>query len=94
MPAASLIAAIVQMRRYDEALQTIDGLDATLLSAGDSTPGWQQRLDAMRGEILIERGDFDAGSKILAPALETLAKLDTDEDSEITRLRQLLNKKH
>lgn len=84
---------LAQMRRYDEAWQELDGLKPDLLTAGDSTPGWQQRLDAIRGEILIARGEFEAGRRLLAPALETLVKLDTEEVSEITRLRGLLTRK-
>lgn len=81
---------LVKMGRYEEALGALQGLKAELLTAGDTTPGWQHRLDAMRGEILIARGEYDAGRKLLGPALQALIEMDTEESSEITRLRGLL----
>lgn len=87
-----LASMLLQMQRYDEALQELAGLKPELLTAGDSTPGWQQRLDAIRGEILIKRGQSELGRKLLAPALEALIKLDTEEPSEILRLRSLLGR--
>lgn len=84
---------LVRMHRYDEAWRELEGLEAGLLTAGDSTPGWQQRLDVIRGEILIEQGKAEAGRKLLAPALAALVKLDTEEASEISRLRDLLERK-
>ena len=85
-----LAGMLVKMDRYDEAMQALDGLKAELLTAGDSTPGWQARLDAIRGEILIATGKAEEGRKLLAPAIETLAKLDVEEAAELTRLRGLL----
>ncbi|TXH65324.1 MAG: tetratricopeptide repeat protein [Thermomonas sp.] len=86
----TLAGMLVKMGRHDEALQASDGLKAELLTAGDSTPGWQARLDALRGEILIATGKADEGRKLLAPAIETLVKLDVEETSELARLRGLL----
>ena len=85
-----LATMLVQMRRFDEAWRELDGLKAELLTAGDSTPGWQQRLDALRGELMIERGQPDAGRKLLAVAVEALAGLGTEEASELARLRAML----
>lgn len=85
-----LARMLMQLRRYDEALAALDGLDAKLLTAGDSTPGWQDRLDAMRGELLIARGDDQAGRKLLAPALDALERLGNHEPEEVVRLRKLL----
>ena len=88
--ATELADMLVKMGRYEEALGALQGLKAELLTAGDTTPGWQHRLDAMRGEILIARGEYDAGRKLLGPALQALIEMDTEESSEITRLRGLL----
>jgi len=88
-----LAGMLKQMHRHDEALQTLDGLNAKLLTAGDSTPGWQDRLDALRGEILIAQGKLESGRKLLAPALDALIKLNVEDAKEIARMRGVLESK-
>ncbi|MDQ2702178.1 MAG: winged helix-turn-helix domain-containing protein [Pseudomonadota bacterium] len=46
-----LAEALVAQRRYDEAAAMADGLDAATLTAGDSAPGWDGRLAALRDQI-------------------------------------------
>jgi eukaryotic-like serine/threonine-protein kinase len=88
-----LAGMLMQMRRHDEALLALDGLDAKLLTSGDSTPGWQERLNARRAEILIAQGKQEAGHKLLAPALDALVKLGVEDTKEIARMRGFLESK-
>ena len=76
--------------RYAEALDRLSGLDATTLTAGDSTPGWAYRLEALRGEILLLTGDKTQGRKLLATALTGLAPLAVTDAAELARWRELL----
>jgi len=49
----ALAAALVEQHRYAEAAAMADGLDAATLTAGDSAPGWSERLAALREEIRL-----------------------------------------
>ena len=86
----ALARALAEQGRYDEALRTVDGLNVAALTAGDSTPGWEHRLRALRGEILIGAGDLRAGRDLLSTALPTLAALGSEDAKEIERLHALL----
>jgi non-specific serine/threonine protein kinase len=85
-----LAQALTEQGRYREALQMADGLNVAALTAGDSTPGWQHRLDALRGEILIGLGDTRKGRELIAAVLPELVALGTEEPEDIARLRGLL----
>ncbi|WP_442683138.1 protein kinase domain-containing protein [Stenotrophomonas sp. JC08] len=85
-----LAGMLADEQEYDEALVFLDGLDPAMLMAGDSTPGWEHRLNALRGKALILRGDKEQGKGLLAPALEKLDALNVDDAKELAGLRQLL----
>src|SRR3546814_16574263 len=58
-----LAKVLVEQARYPEALEMVGGLDIAALTAGDSTPGWDHRLRALRGRILVLSGDAGAGDR-------------------------------
>ncbi|MCR6662799.1 MAG: winged helix-turn-helix domain-containing protein [Luteimonas sp.] len=76
---------------YPEALAMLDGLDIAALAAADPTPGWQHRLHALRGRILVLTGDAGAGHGLLAEALPALVALGTEDERDIARLQSLLD---
>lgn len=76
--------------RWSEAIRMADGLDAGALTAGNSRPGWADRLRALRGRILIGSGQHEEGRELLAGALSVLAELGTEDEEELTALRGLL----
>src|SRR5690606_33314571 len=85
-----LAKALVEQGRYAEALDMANGLDVAALTAGDSTPGWDHRLHALRGRILVLSGDAEAGRRLLRDAVPALRGLDTETAAEIEQLQQLL----
>lgn len=76
--------------RWREAGQMADGLDERALTAGNSRPGWGDRLRALRGRILIGAGQHEEGRQLLATALPALAQLGTEDEEELAELRGLL----
>jgi non-specific serine/threonine protein kinase len=86
-----LAKALVEQARYPEALEMADGLDVAALTAGDSTPGWEHRLRALRGRILVLSGDADAGRPLLREALQALQVLGTEAPAEMEQLQRLLD---
>jgi non-specific serine/threonine protein kinase len=87
----ALARALAEQRRYGEALQMVDGLDIAALTAGDSTPGWEHRLRALRGRILVLSGDVRQGRRLLSEAAPALAALGTEEPGKIEELGRLLD---
>src|SRR3546814_18771159 len=69
----------------------VGGLDIAALTAGDSTPGWEHRLRALRGRILVLSGDADAGRPLLRDALQALRVLGTEAPAEKDQLQRLLD---
>jgi len=86
----SLAQMLAEQSKYSEALQVLGGLDPATITAGDSTPGWPARLDAVRGEILIRMGNREEGRILLASALSALEPLQVDDAAELARLRKML----
>lgn len=86
----SLVQMLAEQGKYAEALRLLSGLDPAAISAGDSTPGWPARLDAVRGEILIRMGHRAQGQALLATALSALEPLQVDDAAELARLRTML----
>ncbi|MFC3716919.1 winged helix-turn-helix domain-containing protein [Luteimonas soli] len=86
-----LAKALVEQAGYPEALEMVDGLDVAALTAGDSTPGWEHRLRALRGRILMLSGDADAGRPLLREALQALQVLGTEAPAEMEQLQRLLD---
>lgn len=85
-----LVDALTDDGRYSEALEVIDGLDASALLASDPRPGWQHRLRAMRGRILLESGEVKVGRELLRASIPALRKLGASDPAEIAELQQLL----
>jgi non-specific serine/threonine protein kinase len=56
----------------DAAARLVDGLDAKSLEAAGADGLWQARLDALRGLVLVRRGDPDAARPMLRGAVERL----------------------
>src|SRR5690606_17137054 len=86
-----LAKALVEQARYPEALEMVDGLDVAALTAGDSTPGWEHRLRALRGRILVLSGGADAGRSLLGEAVPALRLLGTEAPAEMEQLQRLLD---
>lgn len=86
----ALANALTDEGQHAEALRMVDGLDAAALTAGDSTPGWDHRLQALRGRILLASGDATAGRPLLADATRALARLGTVDEAELAQLQALL----
>ena len=86
----SLVRMLADDGRTEEARQALDGLDATALTAGSSNPAWPPRLDALRGRLLLQSGDTEAGRRLLASAIPLLVELDSEDQAYIDRLQALL----
>lgn len=85
-----LAQMLTQQGKYAEAMAQLSALDPSILTAGDSSPGWAFRLDALRGEILIRMGDKSEGKELLASALDRLEPLGVDDPEHLASLRKLL----
>ncbi len=85
-----LAGMLADESRFDEASALLEGLDPAALTAADATPGWEHRLSALRGKVLILSGDKAQGKSLLAPALEKLDALKVDDVKELARLHRLL----
>ena len=76
--------------QYAEALRMADGLSVSALTAGDSTPGWEYRLQALRGQILMQSGNAREGRPLLAAAVAALAELGVQEKDDMLEWQRLL----
>ncbi|HRO27390.1 MAG TPA: winged helix-turn-helix domain-containing protein [Luteimonas sp.] len=87
----SLVKMLADDSRFAEALDMLDGLDIAALTAGNSRPGWEHRLKALRGRILVRSGDIDNGRRLLADAVPALVALGNEDADEIAGLQALLS---
>ncbi|WP_202844331.1 protein kinase domain-containing protein [Luteimonas saliphila] len=87
----ALAKALADEGRYAEGLRMVDGLNVASLTAADSTPGWEQRLRALRGRLLLQSGDADAGRALLAEAVPALVALGSEDAADIGQLQALLS---
>ncbi|MCW5580097.1 MAG: winged helix-turn-helix domain-containing protein [Luteimonas sp.] len=86
----SLARMLADDGRNEEAMAALDGLDLAALTAGNSSPGWEHRCNALRGRILVQSGNADAGRRLLADAVPALAALGTEDAEDLERLQALL----
>ena len=86
----ALARALAERRRWREAKEMADGIDAKALIASDSDPVDAARLQALNGEIQIGLGNARAGRELLAAALPKLPTASSEDVEELTRLRKLL----
>ncbi len=84
-----LVKAHTEAGDYEAALALLEGLDAGILAAAESSPGWEHRLAATRGLILVRSGHGAEGRALLAPAVQALAEIDADDDA-LAEWRQAL----
>ncbi len=75
---------------YEEALAMAEGLSVPALTAGDSTPGWEHRLQALRGQILMQSGRISEGRPLLQAAVASLTGLKAPEEDRMKIWRELL----
>lgn len=85
----ALANALADEGRHAEALEMAGGLDIQALTAGDATPGWEHRVRALRGRILLQSGD-DAGRPLLESALSALSATGAGDEEELAQWRALL----
>ena len=85
----ALAGALADQGRYREALEMADGLDPGVLGGGNPQSGWEARLRALRGRILVLAGD-PGGRALLGQALQELTASGTGDPEELERLRALL----
>ena len=76
--------------QYQEALEMVDGLSVPALTAGDSTPGWEHRLQALRGQILMQSGRAKEGRPLLVAAVAALGETGAAEEDDMLEWRRLL----
>ena len=86
----SLAGHLATEGQYTEALEMVEGLSVPALTAGDSTPGWEHRLQALRGQILMQSGHTQEGRPLLVAAVAALTDLGTPEEDEMREWRTLL----
>ena len=68
----------------------VDGLSVPALTAGDSTPGWEHRLQALRGQILMQSGHAQEGRPLLVAAMSALAELGAQDEDQVLVWQRLL----
>lgn len=88
----ALANQLADQGRHAEALEMVDGLSVPALTAGDSTPGWEHRLQALRGRILMQSGRQQEGRPLLAAAISALTDLGAEDDEQMREWRGLLDK--
>lgn len=76
---------------FAQALELIDGLEPELLTAGDSRPGWEHRIDALRGRLMVLAGDGAGGRALLARAVPPLLALGIDDAAELEEMSRMLD---
>ena len=81
---------LAEQRMYDDALELTKGLEAKALAAGTGLQGWDERLSALQGIILIGKGDVSEGRLLVARALKELESFGTEYPAEISTLKRLL----
>lgn len=86
----ALAKALADEGQYEEALRMAEGLGVAALTAGDSTPGWEHRLHALRGRILLQSGD-EAGRPMLAEAAGVLSAQGSADAAELAQWQALLD---
>ena len=87
----SLAKVLAGNKHQEQALEMVDGLGVAALTAGDSRPGWEHRLNALRGRILMGSGDTGNGRRLLMDAVPTLVALGSEDTDEIASLQALLS---
>jgi non-specific serine/threonine protein kinase len=75
-----LSCALSNIGRYREAGDLIPSLVATDLEAAEPRGDWTQRLDALRGEVLLGQGHTTDGLAMLTKAVNAMASLTTPDD--------------
>ena len=87
----ALAGNLAEQGRFAEALDMTEGLSVAALTAGDSTPGWEHRLQALRGQILMQSGRTAEGRPLLGSAVISLTELGASDQDQLTAWNQLLN---
>ena len=87
----ALAGHLAEQGRYAEALAMVEGLSVPALTAGDSTPGWEHRLQALRGQILMQSGRIAEGRSLLGSAVTSLTQLGVADQEQLTTWRALLD---
>jgi len=75
-----LSRALSSIGRYREASVLLTPLIAADLEAAEPRGDWTQRLDALRGEILLGQGRKNEGLAKLAAAVDAMSALPTPDD--------------
>lgn len=75
-----LSRALSSTGRYREASVLVNPLIAADLEAAEPRGDWTQRLDALRGEILLGQGRKNEGLAKLAAAVDAMSSLATPDD--------------
>ena len=86
----ALAGNLAEQGRFAEALEMTEGLSVAALTAGDSTPGWEHRLQALRGQILMQSGRTAEGRPLLDSAVVSLTTLGATDQEQLTAWRELL----
>ena len=82
----AIARVLAELGRDAEALGYLDDLSAAALQASTATPGWNDRLDGLRGRILVRTGRREEGLALLQATLErTSANGDPAEVAEDIR---------
>ena len=68
----------------------VEGLSVPALTAGDSTPGWEHRLQALQGQILMQSGRVVEGRPLLTSAVNSLAQLEVADEGQLETWQALL----
>ncbi|MFT4046586.1 MAG: hypothetical protein QM661_07790 [Solimonas sp.] len=69
-----LVNAKTEAGEHAAALDLLDGLDARLIAMAESTSGWEHRLAATRGLILVRMSRAAEGRELLRPAIDALTR--------------------
>ena len=86
----ALAGHLVTEGQYTEALELVEGLSVPALTAGDSTPGWGHRLQALRGQILMQSGRVQEGRPLLVSAMAALGETGAAEEDDMREWQRLL----
>lgn len=86
----ALAGHLADQGQYGEALEMVEGLSVPALTAGDSTPGWEHRLQALRGQILMQSGRIAEGRPLLATAVASLTGSGNFDEEQMDAWQKLL----
>ena len=76
--ADTLANCLIERNKLDEAETLLDGIDIKSVSQLVGIPDWSANIDLAHAEIAYRRGDYDAASRDIQPAIPVFSRADAE----------------